>query len=155
MNSKLRFDIDYGHLLFIVLIASWVTWYWMSARAVSLSPENLLIIQPVSAIVLICLACILPQCFRSQSIPDDLKPEPLNKIEFIKIVGVMLAMFGLVYVMFTVGFDVGVLFFSVIVCMICGERRPLAVGIYAIATTFLMVKAYKMLISFPMPTLYL
>jgi hypothetical protein len=155
MNSKLRFDVDYGHLLFIVAIACWVTWYWMSARAVSLSPENLLIIQPVSALILIFLACLLPQCLRSQSIPDDLKPQSLSKIEFIKIVGVMLAMFGLVYVMFTVGFDVGVLFFSVIVCMICGERRPLVVGIYAVATTFLMVKGYKMLISFPMPTLYL
>jgi hypothetical protein len=155
MNSKLRFDVDYGHLLFIAVIASWVTWYWMSARAVSLSPENLLIIQPVSALILIFLACLLPQCLRSQSIPDDLKPEPLSKIEFFKIVGVMLAMFGLVYVMFTVGFDVGVLFFSVIVCMICGERRPLVVGTYAVVTTFLMVKGYKMLISFPMPTLYL
>lgn len=155
MNSKLKFDVDYGHLLFIVLTASWVVWYLMNARAVSLSPENLLIIQPVSVLVLIFLACILPQCLRSQSIPYDLKPEPLSKIEFSKIIAVMLAMFGLVYVMFTVGFDVGVLFFSVIVCMICGERRPLAVGIYAVVTTYLLVKAYKLLISFPMPTLYL
>lgn len=110
MKNNLRFSIDFGHLIFLIIISAWVIWYWMNARSVSTNPENLLIIQPVSIGILILAVCILPQCIRSADIPDELKPEPLSTVEFLKIVAVMLAMAGLVYLMFTVGFDVGVLF---------------------------------------------
>lgn len=155
MRKNLQFNIDYGHLLFLIGIAAWVVWYWMSARAVSTSPENLLIIQPVSIGILLLAVCILPQCFRSADIPQDLQPEPLSKVEFLKILAVMLAMAGLVFVMFTVGFDVGVLFFSAITSIICGERRPLVVGFFSVTTTLVIVKGYQALITFPMPNLFL
>ena len=115
----------------------------------------MLIIQPVSIGILILTVCILPQVFRSADIPAELKPEPLSTVEFLKIVAVMLAMAGLVYLMFTVGFDVGVLFFSAITTIICGERRPLLVGLFSIVTTLVIVKGYQLLITFPMPNLFL
>jgi hypothetical protein len=155
VKNNLRFSIDFGHLIFLITISAWVIWYWMNARSVSTSPENLLIIQPVSIGILILAVCILPQCIRSADIPDELKPEPLSTVEFLKIVAVMLAMAGLVYLMFTVGFDVGVLFFSAISTIICGERRPLLVGLFSIVTTLVIVKGYQLLITFPMPNLFL
>lgn len=155
MKNNLRFSIDYGHLIFLIIISGWVIWYWINARSVSTSPENLLIIQPVSIGILILTVCILPQVFRSVDIPAELKPEPLSTVEFLKIVAVMLAMVGLVYLMFTVGFDVGVLFFSAITTIICGERRPLLVGLFSIVTTLVIVKGYQLLITFPMPNLFL
>ena len=155
MKNNLRFSIDYGHLIFLIIISGWVIWYWINARSVSTSPENLLIIQPVSIGILILTVCILPQVFRSADIPAELKPEPLSTVEFLKIVAVMLAMAGLVYLMFTVGFDVGVLFFSAITTIICGERRPLLVGLFSIVTTLVIVKSYQLLITFPMPNLFL
>ena len=155
MKNNLRFSIDYGHLIFLIIISGWVIWYWINARSVSTSPENLLIIQPVSIGILILTVCILPQVFRSADIPAELKPEPLSTVEFLKIVAVMLAMAGLVYLMFTVGFDVGVLFFSAITTIICGERRPLLVGLFSIVTTLVIVKGYQLLINFPMPNLFL
>ena len=155
MKNNLRFSIDYGHLIFLIIISGWVIWYWINARSVSTSPENLLIIQPVSIGILILTVCILPQVFRSADIPAELKPEPLSTVEFLKIVAVMLAMVGLVYLMFTVGFDVGVLFFSAITTIICGERRPLLVGLFSIVTTLVIVKGYHLLITFPMPNLFL
>ena len=155
MKNNLRFSIDYGHLIFLIIISGWVIWYWINARSVSTSPENLLIIQPVSVGILILTVCILPQVFRSADIPAELKPEPLSTVEFLKIVAVMLAMAGLVYLMFTVGFDVGVLFFSAITTIICGERRPLLVGLFSIVTTLVIVKGYQLLITFPMPNLFL
>jgi len=155
VKNNLRFSIDYGHLIFLIIISGWVIWYWINARSVSTSPENLLIIQPVSIGILILNVCILPQVFRSADIPAELKPEPLSTVEFLKIVAVMLAMAGLVYLMFTVGFDVGVLFFSAITTIICGERRPLLVGIFSIVTTLVIVKGYQLLITFPMPNLFL
>ncbi len=155
MKNNLRFSIDYGHLIFLIIISGWVIWYWINARSVSTSPENLLIIQPVSIGILILTVCILPQVFRSADIPAELKPEPLSTVEFLKIVAVMLAMVGLVYLMFTVGFDVGVLFFSAITTIICGERRPLLVGLFSIVTTLVVVKGYQLLITFPMPNLFL
>ena len=155
MKNNLRFSIDYGHLIFLIIISAWVIWYWINARSVSTRPENLLIIQPVSIGILILTVCILPQVFRSADIPAELKPEPLSTVEFLKIVAVMLAMVGLVYLMFTVGFDVGVLFFSAITTIICGERRPLLVGLFSIVTTLVIVKGYQLLITFPMPNLFL
>ena len=155
MKNNLRFSIDYGHLIFLIIISGWVIWYWINARSVSTSPENLLIIQPVSIGILILTVCILPQVFRSVDIPAELKPEPLSTVEFLKVVAVMLAMVGLVYLMFTVGFDVGVLFFSAITTIICGERRPLLVGLFSIVTTLVIVKGYQLLITFPMPNLFL
>ena len=155
MKNNLRFSIDYGHLIFLIIISGWVIWYWINARSVSTSPENLLIIQPVSIGILILTVCILPQVFRSADIPAELKPEPLSTVEFLKVVAVMLAMAGLVYLMFTVGFDVGVLFFSAITTIICGERRPLLVGLFSIVTTLVIVKGYQLLITFPMPNLFL
>ena len=155
MKNNLRFSIDYGHLIFLIIISGWVIWYWINARSVSTSPENLLIIQPVSIGILILTVCILPQVFRSADIPAELKPEPLSTVEFLKIVAVMLAMAGLGYLMFTVGFDVGVLFFSAITTIICGERRPLLVGLFSIVTTLVIVKGYQLLITFPMPNLFL
>jgi cytochrome b561 len=155
VKNNLRFSIDFGHLIFLIIISAWVIWYWMNARSVSTSSENLLIIQPVSIGILILAVCILPQCIRSADIPDELKPEPLSTVEFLKIVAVMLAMAGLVYLMFTVGFDVGVLFFSAISTIICGERRPLFVGLFSIVTTLVIVKGYQQLITFPMPNLFL
>jgi hypothetical protein len=155
VKNNLRFSIDYGHLIFLIIISGWVIWYWINARSVSTSPENLLIIQPVSIGILILTVCILPQVFRSADIPAELKPEPLSTVEFLKIVAVMLAMVGLVYLMFTVGFDVGVLFFSAITTIICGERRPLLVGLFSIVTTLVIVKGYQLLITFPMPNLFL
>ncbi len=155
MKNNLRFSIDYGHLIFLIIISGWVIWYWINARSVSTSPENLLIIQPVSIGILILTVCILPQVFRSVDIPAELKPEPLSTVEFLKVVAVMLAMAGLVYLMFTVGFDVGVLFFSAITTIICGERRPLLVGLFSIVTTLVIVKGYQLLITFPMPNLFL
>jgi len=155
VKNNLRFSIDYGHLIFLIIISGWVIWYWINVRSVSTSPENLLIIQPVSIGILILTVCILPQVFRSADIPAELKPEPLSTVEFLKIVAVMLAMAGLVYLMFTVGFDVGVLFFSAITTIICGERRPLLVGLFSIVTTLVIVKGYQLLITFPMPNLFL
>ena len=155
MKNNLRFSIDYGHLIFLIIISGWVIWYWINARSVSTSPENLLIIQPVSIGILILTVCILPQVFRSVDIPAELKPEPLSTVEFLKVVAVMLAMAGLVYLMFTVGFYVGVLFFSAITTIICGERRPLLVGLFSIVTTLVIVKGYQLLITFPMPNLFL
>jgi hypothetical protein len=155
VKNNLRFSIDYGHLIFLIIISGWVIWYWINARSVSTSPENLLIIQPVSIGILILTVCILPQVFRSVDIPAELKPEPLSTVEFLKVVAVMLAMAGLVYLMFTVGFDVGVLFFSAITTIICGERRPLLVGLFSIVTTLVIVKGYQLLITFPMPNLFL
>jgi hypothetical protein len=155
VKNNLRFSIDYGHLIFLIIISAWVIWYWINARSVSTRPENLLIIQPVSIGILILTVCILPQVFRSADIPAELKPEPLSTVEFLKIVAVMLAMVGLVYLMFTVGFDVGVLFFSAITTIICGERRPLLVGLFSIVTTLVIVKGYQLLITFQMPNLFL
>jgi hypothetical protein len=71
VKNNLRFSIDYGHLIFLIIISGWVIWYWINARSVSTSPENLLIIQPVSIGILILTVCILPQVFRSVDIPAE------------------------------------------------------------------------------------
>ncbi len=58
-----RYTIDYGHLALITLIAAAVFWYLLDARSVSLSVNNLLLVQPVALFALAMYLFIIPQCF--------------------------------------------------------------------------------------------
>ncbi|MFZ9893630.1 MAG: tripartite tricarboxylate transporter TctB family protein [Burkholderiaceae bacterium] len=150
-----RITIDWGHLLTVLAIAAWALWYLADVRSVSLSPENILLVQPLTIIFLLMLAAVLPQCFRAEKLPDELKPEPLDARSFARILAIMVAFIGLVWCMFAVGFDIAVFLFCFVGLAICGERRWWAMLVFAALCSVVMVKGYQLLAPFPMPTLIL
>jgi hypothetical protein len=153
--SSRRITVDWGHLLMILAIAAWTLWYLVDLRSVSLDPENTLLVQPLSIILLLMLAAVLPQCFRTEKLPAELKPEILDVPSALRILAIMVAFVGLVWCMFAVGFDVAVFLFCLIGLAICGERRWWAMLIFALLCSVVMVKGYQLLAPFPMPNLIL
>ena len=56
--------IAWGHLALVTLLAGGVLAYLLEARAVSLSPHNLLMLQPTAILVLVLWAVIAWGCIR-------------------------------------------------------------------------------------------
>jgi len=150
-----RVRVDWGHLLTVLAIAAWTMWYLADLRSVSLHPENTLLVQPLCILMLILLAAVIPQCIRADKLPDELQPEQLDRVGFGKILAIMLAFVGLVWSMFTIGFDLGVFLFCMVGLFICGERRWWVMPVFAGLTTVIMVKGYQLLVPFQMPNLIL
>lgn len=147
--------IDWGHLAILVLILGWVIWYWMDARKTSLDTENLFVLQPLILIALVLGALALPQVFRADKLPEELKPEEINKAEFGRILALMVAYVLFVAAMFIVGFDFAVCVFSAVALYISGERRAWVMIVFSVLATVLIIKGYQLLVPYPMPMVLL
>ncbi len=148
-------SIDWGHLLTVMAMAAWVLWYLADVRAASLDIENTLLVQPLCIVVLVMLLAVLPQCVRKADLPDALKPEPLDRSSFLKILGLMLSFGAFVWVMFNVAFDLAVFSFCLVALAICGERRWWFMLIFGALAAVILVKGYQLLVPFQMPNVVL
>ena len=148
-------SIDWGHLLTVMAMAAWVLWYLADVRAASLDLENTLLVQPLSIVLLIMLLAVLPQCVRKEDLPDGLKPDPLDKASFFKVLGLMVSFAAFVWVMFNIGFDLAVFAFSLVALAISGERRWWFMLIFGALAAVILVKGYQLLVPFQMPNVVL
>jgi hypothetical protein len=156
------YRVDWGHLLFIALLAGAVLWYLLDARAVSLKVNNLLLVQPVAIFALLMVALIIPQCFQradrdtasDQPAEDDpLAPAlPREARALIQIGIVALALGALVFTLNVIGFDIAIWLFCVVVMLVCNERRPLPLIVYPAALTLILVYGFRALMPYPMVT---
>lgn len=148
-------SIDWGHLLTVMAMAAWVLWYLADVRAASLDLENTLLVQPLCIALLVMLLAVLPQCVRKEELPDGLKPDPLDRTSFLKVLGLMVSFGVFVWAMFNVGFDLAVFAFSLVALAICGERRWWFMLIFAALSAVILVKGYQLLVPFQMPNVLL
>lgn len=161
-----RYTIDYGHLALVTLIAAAVLWYLLDTRSVSLSINNLLLVQPVAIFALAMYLFILPQCFHRVDAPvvmaqpakepDPLAPPlPSERSDIIRM-SVLGASLGLlVFLIDVIGFDVGIFLFTAAAMAVCGERRPLHLVAFSLAVTLAGIYGFRALIPFPMFTMVL
>ncbi|GIX08593.1 tripartite tricarboxylate transporter TctB family protein [Elioraea sp.] len=143
--------IAWGHLALVTVLAGGVLAYLMEARAVSLSPHNLLLLQPTAILVLVLWAVIAWGCFRRptggpQDGPDGTWAARLK-------VGAMVGAFAL-YVagLETVGYDVAAWAFVLAGLAIGGERRPLMLLLFPPAFAAGVILAFKAMIPYPLTT---
>ena len=156
------YTVDWGHLLFVTLIAAVVIWYLLDARAVSLRMNNLLLVQPVAIFALIMYLLIVPQCFQRadrEGVPekpvedDPLAPAlPTETRALLQIGAVGLALGVLVFTLNVIGFDIAIWLFCVAVMVVCNERRPLPLIIFPLAVTLFLVYGFPALMPYPMIT---
>ncbi|WP_041782091.1 tripartite tricarboxylate transporter TctB family protein [Ancylobacter novellus] len=159
-----RYIIDYGHLALITLIAAAIFWYLLDARSVSLSVNNLLLVEPVALFALAMYLFIIPQCFhrvdeqlaKSPKEQDPLSPTlPSERSDIIRMAILGAALGLLVFLLDVVGFDVGIFLFTAAAMAVCGERRPLHLLGFSLAVTLVAVYGFRALIPFPMFTTFL
>lgn len=155
------YKVDWGHLLFVTLIAVAVLWYLLDTRSVSLRINNVLLVQPVAIFALLMYLLIIPQCFRRADSPEEVEKAaddplapalPREARALIKI-GIVAAALGvLVFTLNVIGFDVAIWLFCVVVMLVCNERRPLPLIVYPLAVTLILVYGFRALMPYPMVT---
>ncbi|WP_371345370.1 tripartite tricarboxylate transporter TctB family protein [Ancylobacter sp. IITR112] len=159
------YAIDYGHLALITFIAAVVFWYLLDARSVSLSVNNLLLVQPVALFALAMYLFILPQCFhkveeRGAEVADSDKDPldeslPMERSDVVRIAALSISLGLMVFLLEPLGFDLSMFLFAVAAMVICGERRPVRVVLYSAAVTLVAIYGFRAMIPYPMPTLLL
>jgi hypothetical protein len=157
-----RYTVDWGHLVFVTLIAAAVLWYLLDARSVSLRVNNLLLVQPLALVALALYLMIVPQCFRradaepvakEPAVDDPLAPALPTETRALIRIGILGAALGLfVFSLNVVGFDVAIFLFAVATMAICGERRPVPLALYPLAVTLVVVYGFRALMPYPMVT---
>jgi hypothetical protein len=157
-----RYAVDWGHLAFVTLIAAAVLWYLFDARSVSLSVNNLLLVEPLAVAALALYLLIIPQCFRradligeseAPAVDDPLAPALPTEARALIRIGILGAALGLfVFSLNVVGFDIAIWAFALVTMAVCGERRPLALLVYPIAVALVAVYGFRALMSYPMVT---
>ncbi len=150
-----RISVDWGHLLTVMGMGAWALWYLQDLRAASLDIENTLLVQPLIIIFLLMLLAVLPQCFRKEVLPENLKPEKLSRQGFMKILGLMVSFAVMVPAMFEIGFDISVFTFCAVALLIGGERRWWVVLLFSAITAVVIIKGYQLLVPFQMPNILL
>jgi hypothetical protein len=148
-----RIVVMWGHLALVVFIIGVVIFYWTSARAVSLRPTNLLLIQPASILALILAALVLPQCFHRVAGERKVAQESLTDLGRVFLLMAVFVTFALS--MEFVGFDVATFAFMVIGLAVCGERNWLINLGFSAAFTALLIYGYGAITPFPFPLLVL
>lgn len=158
------YEIEWLHLAFITLIAIGVLWYLFDARSVSLSVNNLLLIQPLAIFTLVMYVLIVPQCFRRtdaveqakpSAVADPLQPQLPEGRALVRVGLIGLALGGFVFSLNTLGFDVAIWLFVLVTMAICGERRPIHLIVYPVAVTLFIVYGFGAIIPYPMTTTFL
>lgn len=160
--GRQSYAIDYGHLALITLIAAAVFWYLLDARSVSLSINNLLLLQPIAVFALAMYLFIIPQCFhridareaaKAPAEQDPLSPTlPSERADVVKMALLGLSLGLMVFLLDVVGFDVALFCFTAAAMAICGERRPLHLLLFSLVVTAVAIYGFRALIPFPMFT---
>jgi hypothetical protein len=156
------YRVDWPHLVFVTLLAVFVIWYWSDTRSVSLSINNLLLVQPLAIFVLLMYLVIVPQCFRradavdepeAPTADDPLAPAlPTEARELARVAMLGLALGIFVFSLNTLGFDIAIWTFALATMVICGERRPIPLVVYPLAVAVICVFGFRALMPYPMVT---
>jgi hypothetical protein len=158
-----RHDVDWGHLIFIFVIAAWVLWYLVDALSVSFSTHNLLFIGPVGVLALLLCLLIVPQCISRRDVePRDRRPartaigmpkaHASGKGDLLRIGGVAVSLGLFVCLLNVIGFDVATCLFALAVMFICGERRAHVLILYSLGVALVVVLGFRAILPFPMYT---
>ncbi|MBS7556234.1 tripartite tricarboxylate transporter TctB family protein [Ancylobacter dichloromethanicus] len=160
--GRQTYAIDYGHLALITLIAAAVFWYLLDARSVSLSVNNLLLVQPVAIFALAMYLFVLPQCFRkvdareaarTASEQDPLSRNiPAERSDMLRMAALSVSLGLLVLLLDTLGFDIAIFLFTLAAMVICGERHPVRLLLFSCAVTLVAIYGFRAMIPYPMPT---
>ncbi|HTV30092.1 MAG TPA: tripartite tricarboxylate transporter TctB family protein [Xanthobacteraceae bacterium] len=163
-GPKPRYAVDWGHLVFLAVIAVAVSWYLFDAMSVSLNIHNLLLVAPLAVLALGLCIIIVPQCFHRQTTDaaatgekpratgtTGLRPGDKKNPLLIGAVAVSLGLY--VSLLNIIGFDIATCLVVLAVMLICGERRPIPLIVYPVIVALVLVAGFRALLPYPMYTI--
>ena len=136
-----RFDVP--HAPFLCVIAGWSAWYFFDARAASGDIQNLGLIAPAAAIVVLLCASQLLQA--RETIVRFITP---------RILGTMALLGVYVLTMDRIGFDLATWLYVLGSLFLLGERRIWMLALIPLIFAAAIAYAFATLLQIPMPLLF-
>ncbi|MXQ14345.1 tripartite tricarboxylate transporter TctB family protein [Microvirga makkahensis] len=158
------YKVDWGHFLVATSIAAFSIAYLLDARATSLNIQNLLLVQPTALFVLLMYLLVLRQCISvaEGALVPSRSPEPDERAardeerKGLGRIAALIAVFGVfAFTVEDIGYDVAGWVFTVVGLWICGERRIWVLAIFPAIFAIIVVLGFKMMVPYPMTTLFL
>lgn len=159
---------DWGHLAFASVIAGVTAAYLYDVLQTSLHPNNILLVVPLSILV---LALYLVLVVRAVTIerPGTAEPAapareaadspdgtaPQTRGDLLRGLVLLLGLGAYVALFQTIGLDVATFLFTAGGLVLLGVRRPVFVAIYAAIFTVVVVGGARLLLYYPMHTVFL
>lgn len=150
--------VAWGQLALATLLAGIAAAYLLEARSVSLSPDNLLLLQPTAIVVLVLYVLVAIGCFRrapvraadaeavDAEVATETWPETLRSAAMVASFGVFIVTLDLV------GYDIAIWAFTTLGLYVCGERNRVALLFFPPVFTALMIWGFRALVPYPFPT---
>lgn len=154
MTKKKKFSIDWGHLVVLLIVLGWATWYYFSTRAVSGDIQNLLVLTPVFILTMGLGAIAFFQSLVSDRIPEKLQPEKLTRSEFGKIATLIVSFLVFIGLLPILGFDGAGILYIALSMRLFGERRPLVLITFPIVSMLVLTLLFKALVPYDIPTVF-
>ncbi len=154
MTKKKKFSIDWGHLVVLLIVLGWATWYYFSTRAVSRDIQNMLVLTPVFILTIGLGAIAFFQSLVSDRLPEKLQPEKITRSEFGKIATLIVSFLGFVGLLPILGFDGAGILYIALSMRLFGERRPLVLITFPIVSMLVLTLLFKALVPYDIPTVF-
>ena len=145
-----RWRVAWGQLALATSLAGLALAYLLDARSVSLSVNNLLLLQPTALFVL-ALWVVIAIGTISRGKPE----EAISRRDWLglaRVVG-MVSAFGLfIASLETIGYDIAIALFVAAGLFIGGERKPLWLVVFPAVFAVCVTLGFRALVPYPFPT---
>ncbi len=149
-GAGLRWRVAWGQLLLATALAALALAYLLDARSVSLSMNNLLLVQPTALFVL-ALWFVIALGTVSRTGPDA-GPSRRDWLGQARVVAMVVA-FGLfIASLERIGYDIAIALFVAAGLFIGGERRVAWLTLFPAVFAALVVLGFRALVPYPFPT---
>jgi hypothetical protein len=150
-NGQNRWRVDWGNLVLVTVIAAAALAYLLEARAVSLSPHNLLLLQPTALFMFLLWAVIAVSCVRRRTAEAE-APTARDWAGLARVIGMVAAFGAFIASLETVGYDIAIWVFTVTGLLIGGERRILVLALFPAIFAVAVIMGFRALVPYPFPT---
>jgi hypothetical protein len=149
-GSSQNWRVAWGQLALVTGLAGLTLAYLLDARSVSLSPNNLLLLQPTALFVLALWVVIALGCVRREQAGQVLSRR--DWLGYARVVA-MVATFGLfIASLERIGYDIAIALFVAAGLFIGGERNPLWLLLFPIVFAAAVTLGFRALVPYPFPT---
>lgn len=146
----MRWRVAWGQLALVTTLAGLALAYLLDARSVSLSVNNLLLLQPTALFVLALWGVIAFGTIR-RAHPEE-GPSPRDWIGQLRVVA-MVAVFGVfIASLERIGYDIAIALFVAVGLFIGGERRLLWLLLFPAVFAACVTLGFRALVPYPFPT---
>lgn len=149
-DTQVRRRVSWAPLLLVTLLAGVAASYLVEARGVSLSPQNLLLLQPTAWLVLLLWAVLALGYLRTPVLPQEGPRESWADVS--RVVAMVAAFAGFILALEPLGYDIAIWGFTLIALIIGGERNKVALVVFPPVFGLAMIYGFRLLVPYPFPT---